>query len=337
MAKKKSRATSAHDGPDRDAIEHAYQKGVKAYITGRRRKLPGFIRRHFGWKGSFRRNRKALGWDVPKSLLNALWSPVLMSAMLLEKVAGKAGWEQLEAIFQKRWPGFTTAVMIETERLVYTELLELPWPGGEGHDEYEVKNALFEAILEQPEIGNWIEETMAAIQAKTNSKGYRRNIDIALSQMDKDKRFAIELLTQNPVMNTGGAVEIGTAIATAMAQKTAINSFWAGPMLGKIWYGTLGTASASLGLTLGWIAGVAFALAIFSACMGFVTDPIMNFFGVQKRRLRATLDALEKELNGTTGEETSEAFVGSLMEFLKMIVSVADQVDEIASKAKEHE
>jgi hypothetical protein len=335
---KKKLLKAVSKGPDRKMVKLAYEKGVKSYIATRRRKLPGFIRKHFGWNGSFRRHREAFGWDLVKAPLNLFWSPILLGALLLETVSGIIGWKEAEAFFRNRWPGFTTAVEQEMERLVYIELLELPLPGDE-IDTDEVKNVLFETILTQPEIGEWIEETISIIKAQASTATYQKNIKAALKELDKDHRFAVKLLTENQLIKGGGAIEIGTAIATTMAQQSAINSFWAGPAIGKIWFGTFATASASLGATLGCITGVAVILALVSAVAGMVADPILKSIGSQKRRLAKTLNALERELNGTSDgtQKTPEVFIESLVGLVQYINNVADVVGVIVNNESEPE
>ena len=44
-------------------LQHAVDQGIEAYITSRRARIPGFIDRHFSFRGALALHRKTFGRD----------------------------------------------------------------------------------------------------------------------------------------------------------------------------------------------------------------------------------------------------------------------------------
>ena len=77
-------------------LQHAVDKGIEAYVTSRRARIPMFIDQHFSFRGALALHRKTFGRDVYKHPVNLVWGvPVAL-------VTGTA--DLLEVVFQKwRW------------------------------------------------------------------------------------------------------------------------------------------------------------------------------------------------------------------------------------------
>ena len=70
-------------------LQHAVDNGIEAYITSRRARIPGFIDRHFSFRGALALHRKTFGRDLYKHPVNLVWGvPVALgqgAADLLDK------------------------------------------------------------------------------------------------------------------------------------------------------------------------------------------------------------------------------------------------------------
>ena len=54
-------------------LQHAVDHGIEAYITSRRARIPGFIDRHFSFRGALALHRQTFGRDVYKHPVNLVW------------------------------------------------------------------------------------------------------------------------------------------------------------------------------------------------------------------------------------------------------------------------
>src|ERR671924_342522 len=70
-------------------LQHAVDQGIDAYVTSRRARIPGFIDRHFAFRGALALHRKTFGRDFYKYPINLMWGlPVALghgTAALLAK------------------------------------------------------------------------------------------------------------------------------------------------------------------------------------------------------------------------------------------------------------
>jgi hypothetical protein len=312
--------------PTSQQIETAYSQAVETYIKQKRENVPLFVEKYFGWKGSADRHKIAIGWDLLKAPANLIWSVPVLILRLTGKGLGLAGWKSAEETLDGIWPGFRTAIQIESERLIYQELLELPWK----EEQIDApKNALFEAIFNHAEISEWVDSTLREIVHRSESSQYRERLEKNLQEFATAQVSAADIGT-NLIILAGtyvgaqkfasGAYGAGTVISSILAQNIAVQSFWAGPTLGGLWYGWF-PAQASIGLTVASVAGVAIILAIFSSFAGMVVDPIQKFLGLHQRRLNRALDDLNADLNGTgsKGYSTKAPIVARIIDVIDIL------------------
>src|SRR5262247_3167027 len=72
-------------------LHHAVEHGIEAYVTSRRASIPGFIDRHFAWRGALALHRKTFGRDWYKYPVNLMWGlPVALMTGAADLLA-KAG------------------------------------------------------------------------------------------------------------------------------------------------------------------------------------------------------------------------------------------------------
>jgi len=247
-------------------------------------------------------------------------------ARLTGKGLGLAGWKSAEKTLDGIWPGFMTAVQQEAERLIYEELLELPWKEGQKENP---KNALFEEIFNQPEISTWVDAALREIANRADASGYKDRLEENLQEFATAQVSAADIAGNLIILAVtyiktkeyaSGAYGAGTVIAGILAQNLAIQSFWAGPTLGAIWYGWF-PAQASIALTVASIAVVAIVLAVLSSFAGMLVDPIQKMMGLHQKRLSRALDDLEADLKGvgSKGYQTKGPIVARVIDVVDMI------------------
>ena len=108
----------------------AMQEAVRSYADACRARIPGFVARHFGWRGSLRLHRSAVGLDLLRAPLNVL----LVGPTLFLRLAGLAcrwlGWRRLGTWLARRNLFVETNLARRMADLVMSELLRLddaPW------------------------------------------------------------------------------------------------------------------------------------------------------------------------------------------------------------------
>lgn len=314
----------------RAALDAAVADAGQAWLAGRRTRVAPFARRHFGWRGAWRLNRRAFGKDLLRAPVNLLWAAPHLLLQLGAKAGRKAGLVRLAGGLEKLPPGWRTDVEREVEWLIQTELLELPCtqPGrASAHD------ALFEAVLAQPAVAGALAEALQALDVPGRSDELRARLAGFLRQYTATRAAAADLANSLLALAAGaaafqsftpGSVAMGTVAAAGIAQQLAVANFALGPTLGALWYGAF-PASASVGLVAATTGGLMAALGVLAACSGLVTDPLQQALGLHERRLHRLLDALAAELAGQSprGPALHDAYVARVFDLLDLIQAAA--------------
>ena len=284
-------------------LQQAVEHGIDAYITSCRASIPGFIDRHFSFRGALALHRQTFGRDWYKHPVNLLWSlPVALvkgAADLLEKAGA-----QRAAKWLHRMPrGMPTVLHKELQWLLYTELLELPYAqaGRASH-----RDALMEHILAEPWIAALCDEYVLTLHSVAERPAFRAALERHLAEYGTTRGAVSELA--GSLLNlaagyaalrkaTPGALSAGTAAATAIAQHTAIANFWLGSTLGA-WYYAVFPISASAGLVAATTGAMMAAVGVVTALAWIVIDPLLATTGIHRRRLDRFVTALGEELRG---------------------------------------
>jgi uncharacterized protein DUF6635 len=284
-------------------LQQAVENGMEAYITSRRASIPGFIDRHFSFRGALALHRKTFGRDFYKHPVNLLWGlPVALvkgAADLLEKAGAKR-----PATWLNRIPrGIPTVLHKELQWLIYTDLLELPY-AHEGRASH--RDALMEHILAEPWISALCEEYLTQLQSVADRPAFRAALERHLEEYGKTRGAVSELAGSLINLAAGyaalrkatpGALSAGTAAATAIAQHIAIADFWLGSTLGS-WYYAVFPVSASAGLVAATTGAMIAAVGVLTALAWIVIDPLLAKTGIHRRRLDRFVTALGEELRG---------------------------------------
>ncbi len=274
---------------------------VRRYVASRRARIPGFVDRHFGLKGSLRLNRRAFGWDVARAPANlALAAPFLASR--LAAVGARAGrfgraadWLEHRSLY------LTTDVAREVEWLIFTELLELPYSQKRRRTD---RDALAEEVLRDPRVDAALERALEGLEQPADRRRLRLWLSDTMATYTNTRVSAADLT--NALLGAGagglafhkltpGMMSLGPVAAQALAQKAAIAAFPLGAGAGALWYGAF-PAAAPLAVGIGVTGGLMALGAVFAAFSGVITDPIQRALGFHRRRLERLIDSLEREL-----------------------------------------
>jgi hypothetical protein len=296
---------------------------ARRYAAARRARVDAFVDRHFTFAGSLALHRHALGWDLVRAPINLFLIAPALAAKLASRAARRAGNERMAAWLTGRRLMFETDLARQIEWLVATELLEIPCAQ---RDRVSLRDAIAETVLADPRVAERLVPAPGG-----NEPEFHRRIDAAIESYKGSRMATAEIVTG--VLATGlgplvvkqitpGLVTLGSAVAAAIAQQTAIAAFPLGAGLGALWYGWF-PATAGLGLLTGSICGVVIGGAVLAAFSGIVTDPLKRRLGLHRRRLFRLLGELEQALCGENGQSISlrDHYVARLIDLLDLLAS----------------
>jgi hypothetical protein len=314
--------------PDEDVSARIYaavSDATRCYLAERRVRVAPFTRRHFSFRGALRINRRALGKDLLRTPTNVLWSiPYLLAcggAALGRKLRLDAIARQLDRLP----PGFKTDVEREIEWLIYSELLELPF---NQESRCCTRDAMLETILAHPTIAQLLIPELIRLDDLAHHQNFRQRLEAYLSTYAGSRTAAADLSGSLLGLAAGvaafkqftpGAVSIGGAAATTLANHLAVANFMLGPTLGSLYYG-LFPATASTGLLVATTGGLILALGVLTAGTGVITDPIQQAMGLHDRKLLKLMDALEWELTGQGSDyQLHDAYVARIFDLWDLL------------------
>ena len=308
-----------------EEIHTAVTEATGRYLVARRERVRPFTQRHFSFKGAARLNRRALGKDLLRTPANVAWVTPYLVSRGGAAVGRKLGLTRMANYLERLPPGFKTDVEREVEWLIYSELLELPFEQGERRC---TRDALFEEILSQPAVNRLLSAELLKLDDLAHHQGFRKNLEDYLRTYTGSRIVAADL--SGTLLNlaagaaafqkfTPGAMSMGSATATALAQHLAVSNFALGSTLGSLYYSAFPVA-ASTGLLVTTTGGLIVALGILTACTGIITDPIQQALGLHERKLLRLIDALEGKLKGEgKGLKIHDAYVARVFDLWDLL------------------
>jgi len=315
------------------AVETAFNRAVEQYAASRRKKIPEFVQRNFSISGALRINKKAFGKDLIKAPVNMAWALPYTALQLTTVLMSKAGLKTSHKLMQKIPVGLKTSVQEEIKKLIFCQLLELPY-GKSQRDE--VPDALLAAILDQPELKSLLQEDLALIMSQSQEEGFRAILEKRLKEYALSRNAVSELAGNILSLATGagmmgkmtpGGISFGSILAASIAQQSAISGFFLGPTLGGIYYGIF-PASASLGLVVASTSTVLASLSIFTAFSGIITDPLQARLGIHEKRLNRLIDSLEETLmaRGDRDLRLREKYLARVFDLVDLLKTAAHAI-----------
>jgi hypothetical protein len=286
---------------ERDLAQAVVEDGLRRYFLARRGRVEAFVTKHFSLRGTLSLHREALGWDIVKAPVNLAFALPQLGLKATAAAAGALGAKRAARRLGAQDILLRTKVTERTEWLIVTELLELPF---QQQGCSVTRDALAETILADPRVEAFALEKLAAIGRRADDPEFRRRLGEAMGAYAGTRAAAADITTGLLTLGAGavalkqlvpGAMTLGPALATAMAQQAAIASFPLGASLGGLWYGAF-PAAASPALMFGLTGGLMAVAAVASAFAGILADPIQVRLGLHQRRLQRMLDALERQI-----------------------------------------
>lgn len=250
----------------RPSADGEAEAAIRAYAADCRARIPTFVAEHFGWRGTWRLHRAALGLDLLRAPLNVL----LVGPTLFLRLAGMLcrwlGWRRVGAWLARRNLFVETDLARRMADLVLSELLQVDdprWPLPT-----DARARIRDLIAEYLAARNAVAEFAAGFVA----------IGVGV--------ILVQALTPS-------AITLGPLLAREFAQAEAIETFWLGPWAGAIWHGWY-PAHATWLETIVTTATVMSCFALVATFMGLVTDPVLQWLGLHRRRLGHVVDTLER-------------------------------------------
>jgi hypothetical protein len=325
--------TINHSKQEVNQVKNSIDAAIQKYIAARYDKIPVFVNQHFSFRGAVKLNKNALGADLVKGPFNIFWALPYTGLRAGSSLLRKAKAKRIPDFIEKLPPGFETKVQKEIRWLIYTDLLELPFIL---NNRKSTKDALFEEILNQPDVASLFIRELTRIRNKSQDPKFRQVLEENLLEYSASRTAAADLAGSIIALSVGmtmfhkmtpGAMATGTAMASIIAQNLAVQNFFLGPSLGSLYY-SLFPASASIGLTIASIGSIMAALALFTSFAGIITDPLQARLGIHQRRLKRFVSCLEKELigQGESRFEIKDRYVARVFDFLDMMKTAAATV-----------
>ena len=306
-------------------IHAAVTEATRQYLAERRAQVDTFAHRHYSFRGALRINRRALGLDLARTPANVLWVIPHLLARGGANLSRKLHLKKLAQYLDRLPAGFKTDVEREIEWLIYSELLELPFEQGERRY---TRDALLETILVHPAITELLLPELLRLDELAHHQNFRRRLEDYLLTYTSNRAAAADLSGSLLSLAAGaaafkqftpGAVAIGSATATAIANQFAIANFMLGPTLGSLYYSFF-PAAASTGLLVASTGGLLLALGVLSAGAGVIADPLQQALGLHQRKLMKLLDALEQELTGQgSGYQLHDAYAARVFDLWDLL------------------
>jgi hypothetical protein len=319
-----SGSTRMHSGLHQ-TVQHAVDQGLDAYVTSRRARIPGFIDRHFAFRGALALHRKTFGRDWYKYPVNLLWGlPAALGHGAADLLA-KAGAHRPAHWLQRLPRGMATALHQELHWLIYTDLLELPYAqaGRASH-----RDALLEHILADPQIAALCDEYVMQLHSVADQPAFRAALERHLAEYGTTRGAVSELAGSLLHLAAGyaalskatpGALSAGTAAATAIAQHLAVTHFWLGATVGA-WYYAAFPVAASAGLVAATTGALLAAGGVVTALVWLILDPLLATTGLHRRRLDRFVTAVGEELRGGSGDyRVRDHYIARVFDVLELL------------------
>ncbi len=310
----------------RDLAERAVRDGLARYFADRRTRIDPFVDRHFSLRGALAIHRAALGLDILRTPVNLTLAAPQIGLRLAGAAATRLGARRLGARLGGTRLLLRTAVSRRIDWLIRTDLLELPARDGAL---VATRDALAEAILDQPELAAALHPLLAEIGRHGADPAFRARVAQAVGEYTGSRAAAAEVTTGLLSLGTGalafskltpGMATLGPTLAALFAQQAAVASFPLGATLGGVWYG-LFPAAAPLGLVVGMTGGLMLAGSTVAAFAGIVADPVQRRLGLHRARLLKLLTTLERQASdpAAPGLALRDHYVARLLDLFDLI------------------
>jgi putative flippase GtrA len=316
-------------------VRYAVEQGIEAFIQSRHDKVEPFVEDNFSLSNAWQLNKKAFGLDMLKTPANILWTPpffILTGAGKLLKKSTQNRWGHRLADLPS---GFKTDVEKEMTWRLYTQFLELPYCEEQSNSNSQRRsegNLLFSTILAQPGVVELLDKSLIAIAQLSNDDVGRQKLADNLLVYTDSRKSAAELSSALIAMASGyvtnkslsfGALGLGTAFATTLANASAASSFILGNTLGTAYY-SIFSVTASKASIVAATGGIAMLLGVVSSYSGMITDPLQKQLGWHQKKLHRLVDSVEQQLtsNNANALQLKDGYVARVLDLADVLITV---------------
>lgn len=314
---------------DRQDVDAIFDDAVRRYIAGRRERIPAFIDRNFGLRGSLALHRHALGLDLVRAPYNVMAGVATAAQGVGAAGLRAAGARGAAARLSGRNLFWKTRVARELEWRLHADLLELPLVQGDRRND---RDRLVEEALSDPRLAAHFDRILKIVGGRAGDRAFREKVEAAMQDYLGSRAAAADITASLFAAGAGyvaahkftpGAAALSGVVAGSIAHSTAVAGFWAGPWLGGLYY-SLASAKVSPLLYAGVFAGMLAPLAMLTAFAGVAADPVQRALGLHARRLNRLLDVFEANLTGESeaGFGARDHYVARLMDLLDWSASI---------------
>ena len=260
-------------------------------LAAREDQVSRFVRNHYGFRGTLRLHRAALGWDMLRAPVNVMLSPVFLLTRLLAALLSRLG--------AKRAAGWLANRRIFLKSNVSTQ----------------IQRDLTRFIGELDAKGIGPNAPSAIVHEKIASYAETRNAvaEIATSLI---------VLTCGLLLfhrATPGIISLAGPLAEMRAYSSALDEFALGRGLGRAWYWAFPVQLSPWEVIL---TGAVLAVlgSLVTTFAGVFADPLQVATGTHRRRLMRMLSQLDRaEAGGGIEREHILARLGDLSDAVLML------------------
>lgn len=286
----------------------AMEEAIRRYIAGRRQRVAPFCARYYSWLGIRKIQLKSLAEDFITHPLNLLWAVPHSLLRSVVEWCRRSGWTA-PVEWSKRIPAkFRTGSQKRIERLLLTEVLELPfdhprWPSP--------ADALLEEYYRNPKLAALKSRGEWAPTLHTNPRIWRDEL-----AADSNERSAAADLASGVAILLAGWWYIGNAglnvfgmgeqYARHSAHDQAVRNFTLGPVhlgsnvnhkIGSFYYDYFPPNPTTAQIWMG-TAIIMVGIACLSLLLHALVIPLQQAMHLHERRTQRFLSALETRLLG---------------------------------------
>ena len=225
-------------------------------------KVNSFVRKHFGFPGTLRLHRAALGLDLLAAPVNVMLSPVFLLSRII-------------------------ALLLEMLRLQRASRWILAHP-------IFLHSAVARAVEQRIEIELWPAVSPQGASLTDRQRRLLRDYTSVRTSVAEIFTTLVVLalgfyLFRNP---TPGIVSLTPFVSDLMTQTSAVANFPFGQGLGQMWYAAFPPErSATYLITVG--ISLALVASLVTTFAGIIADPIQTYLGIHRRRLLRLLNDLD--------------------------------------------
>lgn len=258
------------------------QETVRSYFEEQRQSIDNFCLLHFSFQGTWKRFRRALGWDLVRLPINSALSIPYLTFKKSLSALDKIGWDGPARWVEKVPSGLKTNVQKEMEYLIVEEILR---PRG---DETALESQLKKSF------GRFEESNRSLISLSRKSQELKNYFQSYATLTDFSGLLATLAVGYYFFRDMSlGILEMGNRWAHSEAKSEAASNFILGAKLGRGFYNIFPPEVSNLTVFKATLS-IAIVCTLLTWTVNLVLDPIQFYLGLHQRRLKRVIDQLEE-------------------------------------------